>query len=59
MQYSFFTVNDERVAGVMAALKADYQPGLLGQQIDNLAFAFVAPLRTNHHHVCRHLAILQ
>ena len=44
-------VDDQRVAGVMAALEADDDVGLLGEPVDDLAFAFVAPLGADHHHV--------
>ena len=35
------------VAGVVTALKAGHRGGALGQQINNLAFAFIAPLRAD------------
>ena len=35
---------NDGVAGVVAALAADDDVGLLGQNVDDLAFAFVAPL---------------
>ena len=44
-------VDDQRVAGVVPALKAHDDVGLLGQPIDDLALAFVAPLRADHHHI--------
>ena len=47
-------VDDERVAGVMTALEANDDVGLLRQPIDDLAFAFVAPLRADDHDV-RHV----
>ena len=37
-------VADDRVAGVVAALEADDRVGALGEQIDDLPLAFVAPL---------------
>ena len=37
-------VADDRVAGVVAALEADDQIGVLGEQIGDLALALVAPL---------------
>src|SRR4051812_19900877 len=39
------------MAGVMTALEANHDIGLLRQPVDDLALAFVAPLRANHHHV--------
>jgi hypothetical protein len=35
----------------MAALKADHDIGLLGQPIDDLAFAFVTPLGADHDNI--------
>jgi hypothetical protein len=34
------------MAGIMPALKADNDVGLLGEPVDNFAFALVAPLTT-------------
>ena len=35
----------DRVSGVIAALITDDHIGLLGQHVDDLAFAFITPLR--------------
>ena len=40
--------DDERVAGVVAALEADDDLGAAGQPVHDLAFAFVAPLGADH-----------
>ena len=40
---------DDRVAGVVAALEADHQVGLLGEQVGDLALALVAPLGADDH----------
>jgi len=40
------------VAGIMAALEADDDVSLLGQPIDDLALALVAPLGADHDNVC-------
>ena len=45
--------DDEGVAGVVAALEA-HDDVALGQPVDDLAFALVAPLGAHHHHI-RHL----
>ena len=37
------TVDDQRMAGIVAALKAHHDVGLLRQPINDLAFALVAP----------------
>ena len=44
-------VDDQRVAGIVAALEADDDVGLLGQPVDDLAFAFVAPLGADHDNI--------
>jgi hypothetical protein len=40
----------------MPALKPDHDIGAAGKPVDNLAFAFIAPLRTNNgdvrHFIC-------
>ena len=45
-------VDDQRMAGIMAALKADDDVGLFGEPVDDLAFAFVAPLGADHDNIC-------
>ncbi len=40
--------HDDRVAGVVTALVADDQVGVLRQQVGELAFALVAPLGSDH-----------
>ena len=44
-------VDDERMPGIVAALKAHHDVGLERQPIDDLALAFVAPLGADHHHI--------
>ena len=39
----FFTADDQRVARIVAALKAHHRIGLLGQQINDFTFTFIAP----------------
>src|SRR6185503_14415072 len=39
---------DDRVPGIRAALVAAHDIRLLGEQVDDLALAFVAPLRADH-----------
>src|SRR5215468_9817806 len=50
-------IYNERVACIMAALETHYNVGLLREPIDNLALAFVTPLRADDHHI-RHGASL-
>ena len=45
-------VDDERVSGIVAALVAHDDIGALGEPVDDLAFAFIAPLGADHNHVC-------
>ena len=40
----FFPIDDERVAGVVAALKPDDDIRIVGEEVDDLPFAFVSPL---------------
>ena len=44
-------VDHERMAGIVAALEAHDDIGALGQPIDDLALAFVAPLRADDHDI--------
>ena len=44
-------VDDQRVAGIVAALEADHDIGLLGQPVDDLTFALVAPLGADHDNI--------
>ena len=49
-------IDDKRMAGIMAALIPHDDICPLGQPVDNLAFAFVAPLRADHHNI-RHFLL--
>ena len=40
------------MAGVMPALKADDDIGLLGEPVDDLTFALVSPLGADHDNIC-------
>jgi hypothetical protein len=44
------------MTGIMAALKAYNHIGAFRKPVDNLALAFIAPLRTDHYYV-RHFSI--
>jgi hypothetical protein len=37
-------IDDQGVPGIVAALKANHALGAFGQPVDQLAFAFIAPL---------------
>ena len=55
MQNSFLAANDKRVTGIVPALKANYRRGFFRQQVDDLAFALVAPLRADNNDVLAHI----
>ena len=44
MKDGFFTVHYQSMTCVIATLEADDDVGVLGEEIDDLAFAFVSPL---------------
>ena len=44
-------VDHQRVAGIVAALEPHDDVGLLGQPVDDLALAFVAPLGPDNHNI--------
>ena len=47
-------VDDQRVAGIVAALEAHDDIGALRQPVDDLALALIAPLGADHRDI-RHL----
>ncbi len=49
-QLEHLAVNDQRVASIVPALKADDHIGAAGQPVDDLALAFVAPLGPDNHY---------
>ena len=53
------TVDHEGVAGIMPALEAHHDVGALGQPIDDLALAFVAPLGADDHDIGHGLSPLK
>ena len=52
MQDVFFCAEKNRVAGVVAAGVADDDIRLLGEHVNDFAFAFVAPLGADQNCVC-------
>jgi hypothetical protein len=48
VQHGLLAIDDQRVAGIVAALEAHDSADFLGEQIDDLALAFIAPLGTQH-----------
>ena len=55
MQRGLHAVDHQRVAGVVAALEAHHALWHLGQPVDQLALAFVAPLGADHDHIFCHV----
>jgi hypothetical protein len=49
MKHGFFAVDHQRVAGVVAALKAHHGARTVSEQVHYFAFALVAPLGTDHY----------
>src|SRR5436190_9253057 len=54
VQYVLLTLDVDRVAGVISPLRADDYISLFGKNINNLAFAFIAPLGP-HENGIRHI----
>ncbi len=55
MKLKGFVFDDNGVAGIVAALIPNHHIHVLGQQIDDFALAFVAPLSPDYHryrHAC-------
>ena len=48
-------VRNNGMAGVGSPLEANDDIGILGQEINDLAFAFIAPLGSNHNEICHNL----
>ena len=55
MQHGLAPVDDQRMPGVVAALEAHHALRVIGQPVDDLAFALVTPLGADDDYV---LAIL-
>jgi hypothetical protein len=49
VQHGLLASDHERVAGVVSALEAHHGTDFLGEQIDDLALAFIAPLSAQHY----------
>ena len=48
---------DDGVAGVIAALAADDDIGVGRKDVDDFAFAFIAPLRADENCICHRVAV--
>ena len=51
MQDRLFSVDDEGVAGIIAALKSDYDIRVLGEEVDDLTLALISPLSSDDSYV--------
>jgi len=58
VQHGLLAIDDQRVAGVVAALETHNGTDFLGEQIDDLALAFIAPLGTKHYDRLTHDGLL-
>ncbi|MNN68621.1 hypothetical protein D3C81_1843470 [compost metagenome] len=54
MQDSFFAIDHQRVASVVATLVAHYGGSMFGQQINDLAFALITPLGAQDYDILTH-----
>ncbi len=52
MENGFFAIDDQGVAGVVAALKAHHDIRLMGEKVDYFTLAFIPPLRSDDRDVC-------
>ena len=50
-----FVADDQRVSGIVPALKTHDAAGAVSQPVNDLAFAFVAPLGANDHYIFCHV----
>src|SRR5690606_24237516 len=55
MQDGLLPFNNKCVPGIVATLKAGNHGSLLSQQVNDLALAFIAPLRSQHNNTSTHL----
>ena len=53
-QHGLMTINHQCMTGIVAAVKTHHTVNALGEPVDDLAFAFVAPLSANHDNILSH-----
>ena len=56
MQYRFYTVDYQRMPGIVPTLETNHGVRLLGEEVNDLALALVTPLRADDYHGLCHLA---
>ena len=54
LQGGLLAADDERVSGIVAALKAHHALRVIGQPVNDLALALIAPLGADNYHVLCH-----
>jgi len=54
VQYGLLAADDECMTGIVPALKTNHRCGFFRQQVDDLAFTLVAPLRADNNDVFAH-----
>ena len=54
-QHSFFAIDDQRVAGVVTALKAHHAMHLLSEPVNDFSLTFVTPLGADDDDVTWHV----
>ncbi len=55
MQHGFAAADHQRMACVVTSLEAHDMRGLFGQQVDDLALAFITPLGAQNYYTLAHL----
>ena len=58
-QDGLLAVDDKRMSGVVAAIEANDAGSFFRQPVNDLAFAFVAPLSADHDNILAHLGFLR
>ena len=54
MQYGFPAFDDHGMPGIVTALKTDHGRGAFGEQIHDLALAFITPLGPDNNDILSH-----
>jgi hypothetical protein len=52
MKNKLLVIDNQGVAGIVAALKTYYTVSLFSQQVNDFAFSFVSPLGSNDNDIC-------
>ena len=58
VQHGFNAVDDHRMPGIVTALKAHDRVNLVGEHVDDFAFALVTPLRADNNDRPTHVIVL-